>query len=65
MAKRESGGVPRSFGVPGFSLESILEECRDKAPEETRRAGNGGNGIPAGDGGLFLRAGGLPGRNGV
>ena len=28
-------------------------------------AGNGGNGIPAGDGGLFLRAGGLPGRDGV
>ena len=35
MAKRDTGGVPRSFGVPGFSLESILEECRDKAPEET------------------------------
>lgn len=34
MAKRDTGGVPRSFGVPGFSLESILEECRDKAPEE-------------------------------
>ena len=35
MAKRDTGGVPRSFGAPGFSLESILEECRDKAPEET------------------------------
>ena len=35
MAKRDTGGVPRNFGVPGFSLESILEECRDKAPEET------------------------------
>ena len=35
MAKRDTGGIPESFGVPGFSLESILEECRDKAPEET------------------------------
>lgn len=35
MAKRDTGGVPRSFGAPGFSLESILEECRDKTPEET------------------------------
>lgn len=33
MAKRERGGAPESFGVPGFSLESILEEYRDKAPE--------------------------------
>ena len=35
MAKRDTGGIPQSFGVPGFSLESILEECRDKTPEET------------------------------
>lgn len=35
MAKRDTGGIPESFGVPGFSLESILEECRDKMPEET------------------------------
>ena len=35
MAKRDTGGIPESFGVSGFSLESILEECRDKAPEET------------------------------
>ena len=36
----------------------------DKA-QITIKAGNGGNGIPAGDGGLFLRTGGLPGRDGV
>ena len=35
MAKRDTGGIPRNFGVPGFSLESILEECRDRTPEET------------------------------
>ena len=35
MAKRDTGGIPESFGVPCFSLESILEECRDKMPEET------------------------------
>lgn len=35
MTKRDTGGIPQSFGVPGFSLESILEECRDKTPEET------------------------------
>ena len=31
MAKNDTGGY-KSFGAPGFSLESILEECRDKAP---------------------------------
>ena len=35
MAKRDTGGIPRNFGAPGFSLESILEECRDRTPEET------------------------------
>ena len=72
MAKRDTGGVPRSFGVPGFSLESILEECRDKAPEETAAPETAEteyrpeteecrDKAP----GLFLRAGGLPGRDGV